>query len=164
MSFKLKRFKINIKLSLAIMLAASIVTLRLMFFVSPEYTAVFSQTSAGHLGLIFLNYIPIPLVMLLLYFISGNCIFASGISMLVFTAGAYANGVKTILRQDPLIPSDLSVITEVGSILSSYDEKYMELAIAAVFAIVVICAAAFIFFKKSDSLTGKKRIAGSPAS
>ena len=161
MSFKLKRFKINIKLSLAIMLAASIVTLRLMFFVSPEYTAVFSQTSAGHLGLIFLNYIPIPLVMLLLYFISGNCIFASGISMLVFTAGAYANGVKTILRQDPLIPSDLSVITEVGSILSSYDEKYMELAIAAVFAIVVICAAAFIFFKKSDSLTGKKRIAGS---
>ncbi|HIW25959.1 MAG TPA: LTA synthase family protein [Firmicutes bacterium] len=163
MSFKLKRFKINIKLSLAIMLAASIVTLRLMFFVSPEYTAVFSQTSAGHLGLIFLNYIPIPLVMLLLYFISGNCIFASGISMLVFTAGAYANGVKTILRQDPLIPSDLSVITEVGSILSSYDEKYMELAIAAVFAIVVICAAAFIFFKKSDSLTGKKRIAGSAA-
>ena len=119
MSFKLKRFKINIKLSLAIMLAASIVTLRLMFFVSPEYTAVFSQTSAGHPGLIFLNYIPIPLVMLLLYFISGNCIFASGISMLVFTAGAYANGVKTILRQDPLIPSDLSVITEVGSILSS---------------------------------------------
>ena len=163
MSFKLKRFKINIKLSLAIMLAASIVTLRLMFFVSPEYTAVFSQTSAGHLGLIFLNYIPIPLVMLLLYFISGNCIFASGISMLVFTAGAYANGVKTILRQDPLIPSDLSVITEVGSILSSYDEKYMELAIAAFFAIVVICAAAFIFFKKSDSLTGKKRIAGSAA-
>lgn len=163
MSFKLKRFKINIKLSLAIMLAASIVTLRLMFFVSPEYTAVFSQTSAGHLGLIFLNYIPIPLVMLLLYFISGNCIFASGISMLVFTAGAYANGVKTTLRQDPLIPSDLSVITEVGSILSSYDEKYMELAIAAVFAIVVICAAAFIFFKKSDSLTGKKRIAGSAA-
>ena len=145
------------------MLAASIVTLRLMFFVSPEYTAVFSQTSAGHLGLIFLNYIPIPLVMLLLYFISGNCIFASGISMLVFTAGAYANGVKTTLRQDPLIPSDLSVITEVGSILSSYDEKYMELAIAAVFAIVVICAAAFIFFKKSDSLTGKKRIAGSAA-
>lgn len=163
MSFKLKRFKINIKLSLAIMLAASIVTLRLMFFVSPEYTAVFSQTSAGHLGLIFLNYIPIPLVMLLLYFISGNCIFASGISMLVFTVGAYANGVKTTLRQDPLIPSDLSVITEVGSILSSYDEKYMELAIAAVFAIVVICAAAFIFFKKSDSLTGKKRIAGSAA-
>ena len=163
MSFKLKRFKINIKLSLAIMLAASIVTLRLMFFVSPEYTAVFSQTSAGHLGLIFLNYIPIPLVMLLLYFISGNCIFASGISMLVFTVGAYANGVKTILRQDPLIPSDLSSITEVGSILSSYDEKYMELAMAAVFAIVVICAAAFIFFKKSDSLTGKKRIAGSAA-
>lgn len=96
----------------------------------------------------------------MLYFISGNCIFASGIPFMIFTAAAFANRTKSTLRQDPLVPSDLSVITEVKSILQNYDKIYMILAIAAVLITLAIIALAFLFFKKSDKLTVKKRILG----
>ena len=79
---------------------------------------------------------------------------------MIFTAAAFANRTKSTLRQDPLVPSDLSVITEVKSILQNYDKIYMILAIAAVLITLAIIALAFLFFKKSDKLTVKKRILG----
>ncbi len=160
MNLKLKRFKINIKCSIAVIVIASLLTTYLMFKVSPDYSAIFLEIANEEKILLLLNYIPILIIMLFLYFVSGNCIFSSGIPAMVFIGGSYANSVKSILRQDPLIPSDLYVITEVKSILSNYDQKYTTLAIAAVVLVILICVAAFIFFKRSDSLTNVKRASG----
>ena len=160
MNLKLKRFKINIKCSIAVIVIASLLTTYLMFKVSPDYSAIFLEIANEEKILLLLNYIPILIIMLFLYFVSGNCIFSSSIPAMVFIGGSYANSVKSILRQDPLIPSDLSVITEVKSILSNYDQKYTTLAIAAVVLVILICVVAFIFFKRSDSLTNVKRASG----
>ncbi len=160
MNFKLKRFKLDIKTSIAVILAASIFTAYLMFKVSPGYSAIFFTVSLSEPLVLFLNYIPILLIMLIFYFISGNCIFASGFSAIIFTIGSYANEQKSNLRQDPLIPSDMSVITEVKSILSDYDDKYTYLAIATLIAIILVCLIAFIFFKRSEKLTVLKRAVG----
>ena len=102
MNFKLKRFKLDIKTSIAVILAASIFTAYLMFKVSPGYSAIFFTVSLSEPLVLFLNYIPILLIMLIFYFISGNCIFASGFSAIIFTIGSYANEQKSNLRQDPL--------------------------------------------------------------
>ena len=131
-----------------------------MFYLSPGSLKVFMGFVIDSPSLFILNYLPILLLMLMLYFISGNCIFASGIPFMIFTAAAFANRTKSTLRQDPLVPSDLSVITEVKSILQNYDKIYMILAIAAVLITLAIIALAFLFFKKSDKLTVKKRILG----
>ena len=160
MNFKLKQFKISIKFSIAVIVLVSLLTTYLMFKVSPDYSAIFLEIANEEKILLLLNYIPILIIMLFLYFVSGNCIFSSGIPALVFIGVSYANSVKSTLRQDPLIPSDLSVITEVKSILSNYDQKYTTLAIAAVVLVILICLAAFIFFKRSDSLTNVKRASG----
>lgn len=160
MNLKLKRFKINIKCSIAVIVIASLLTTYLMFKVSPDYSAIFLEIANEEKILLLLNYIPILIIMLFLYFVSGNCIFSSSIPAMVFIGGSYANSVKSILRQDPLIPSDLSVITEVKSILSNYDQKYTTLAVAAVVILILICVVAFIFFKRSDSLTNVKRASG----
>lgn len=160
MNLKLRQFKPNIICSLSVIFIVSILTTYLMFKISPDYAMVFSETSEGQPLLILLNYIPIILVMLFLYFVSGNCVFASGISAIVFIAGSYANGVKSTLRQDPLIPSDLAVITEVKSILSNYDDIYTILAVAVIVILILICVVSFVFFKRSDSLTKVKRISG----
>ena len=160
MNFKLKQFKISIKFSIAVIVLVSLLTTYLMFKVSPDYSAIFLEIANEEKILLLLNYIPILIIMLFLYFVSGNCIFSSGIPALVFIGGSYANSVKSTLRQDPLIPSDLSVITEVKSILSNYDQKYTTLAVAAVVILILICVVAFIFFKRSDSLTNVKRASG----
>ena len=160
MNIKLKKIKPDIKTSLIVIIIVSLVTTGLMFYLSPGSLKVFIGFVIDSPSLFILNYLPILLLMLMLYFISGNCIFASGIPFMIFTAAAFANRTKSTLRQDPLVPSDLSVITEVKSILQNYDKIYMILAIAAVLITLAIIALAFLFFKKSDKLTVKKRILG----
>lgn len=160
MNIKLKKIKPDIKTSLIVIIIVSLVTTGLMFYLSPGSLKVFMEFVIDSPSLFILNYLPILLLMLMLYFISGNCIFASGIPFMIFTAEAFTNRTKSTLRQDPLVPSDLSVITEVKSILQNYDKIYMILAIAAVLITLAIIALAFLFFKKSDKLTVKKRILG----
>ena len=160
MNIKLKKIKPDIKTSLIVIIIVSLVTTGLMFYLSPGSLKVFMEFVIDSPSLFILNYLPILLLMLMLYFISGNCIFASGIPFMIFTAEAFTNKTKSTLRQDPLVPSDLSVITEVKSILQNYDKIYMILAIAAVLITLAIIALAFLFFKKSDKLTVKKRILG----
>lgn len=160
MNIKLKKIKPDIKTSLIVIIIVSLVTTGLIFYLSPGSLKVFMGFVIDSPSLFILNYLPILLLMLMLYFISGNCIFASGIPFMIFTAAAFANRTKSTLRQDPLVPSDLSVITEVKSILQNYDKIYMILAIAAVLITLAIIALAFLFFKKSDKLTVKKRILG----
>ena len=43
MNLKLKRFKINIKCSIAVIVIASLLTTYLMFKVSPDYSAIFLE-------------------------------------------------------------------------------------------------------------------------
>ena len=160
MNIKLKKIKPDIKTSLIVIIIVSLVTTGLMFYLSPGSLKVFMEFVIDSPSLFILNYLPILLLMLMLYFISGNCSFASGIPFMIFTAEAFTNRTKSTLRQDPLVPSDLSVITEVKSILQNYDKIYMILAIAAVLITLAIIALAFLFFKKSDKLTVKKRILG----
>ena len=160
MNIKLKKIKPDIKTSLIVIIIAALITTGLMFYLSPGSLKVFMGFVIDSPSLFILNYLPILLFMLMLYFISGNCIFASGIPFMIFTAAAFANRTKSTLRQDPLVPSDLSVITEVKSILQNYDKIYMILAIAAVLITLAIIALAFLFLKKSDKLTVKKRILG----
>ena len=146
MNIKLKKIKPDIKTSLIVIIIVSLVTTGLMFYLSPGSLKVFMGFVIDSPSLFILNYLPILLLMLMLYFISGNCIFASGIPFMIFTAAAFANRTKSTLRQDPLVPSDLSVITEVKSILQNYDKIYMILAIAAVLITLAIIALAFLFF------------------
>ncbi len=160
MNIKLKKIKPDIKTSLIVIIIVSLVTTGVMFYLSPGSLKVFMGFVIDSPSLFILNYLPILLFMLMLYFISSNCIFASGIPFMIFTAAAFANRTKSTLRQDPLVPSDLSVITEVKSILQNYDKIYMILAIAAVLITLAIIALAFLFLKKSDKLTVKKRILG----
>ena len=161
MNFKFNKRKIGIKTSLTVVVLSSMVTMILVLLVSPEYLRTIYHTALEAPALAVLNYLPVLLVMLLFYFISGNCVFASGIPALIFIDFSYANSVKSTLRQDPLIPSDLSVVTEVGSIISTYGSIYTVLAIIAIILFAAVIAVAFLFFKGSDALTAKKRIAGS---
>lgn len=160
MNIKIKKLRPSIKVSLIIIFFFSLITTGLMFYISPGSVMTFLKMTANRPLLFILNYIPVLLLMLLVYFITGNCIFSSGIPLMLFLAGAFANRSKIKLRQDPMVPSDLAVITEVKSLLSSYDRLYVILAIAALIVVISICVVAFLFFRKSDSLTIKKRLAG----
>ncbi|MCD8036358.1 MAG: LTA synthase family protein, partial [Clostridiales bacterium] len=146
--------------SLIIIVFMSLLTTGFMFYISPGSVMTFMQMTARQPLLFILNYAPVLLVMLFVYFLTGNCIFSSGIPMMVFLAGAFANRTKINLRQDPMVPSDLEVITEVKSLLSSYGDFYINLAIGALVIVILICVLAFVFVRKSYALTLKKRVIG----
>lgn len=161
MNIKLRKAKPSVKTSLIIIIIVSLITTGIMFYLAPGSLIKFLEFVKDSPSLFILNYLPVLLLMLLLYFISGNCVFSSGFTFMLFVIASFVNRTKSILRQDPLIPSDLSVITEVKSILQNYDKIYMILAAAAIVIIIAIIVLSFLFFKKSENLTVKKRIIGS---
>lgn len=62
------------------------------------------------------------------------------------------NKYKILMRQDPFIPSDITLINELKAIFASFDEKYIILAIIAltVFIILIILSILFFGSKKID--------------
>ncbi|MDD5944188.1 MAG: LTA synthase family protein [Clostridia bacterium] len=157
---KIKKFSPGIRASVLAIIIFSVITTALMFYISPGSLATFFRMGLDKPLMLLLNYIPVPLIMLLFYFITGNCVFSCGIPFMIFMAASFANRAKSKLRQDPLVPSDLSVITEVKSILGSYDNIYKILLIAALIVVILICVTAFVFFRRNRSLTIKKRLIG----
>lgn len=156
--FKVKKLEPSIVVCIITIIIVSIFTTGVMFYFSlGSIDAIFEFLSDNPL-LMLLNFLPIPLVMLLIYFISGNCVVSTFIPMLIFIAGSFANEIKIVYRQDPVIPSDLSVLGEVKSIISKYGDTYVNLCIAAIVITILIIVIAFVFFRRSSKLTLKKRL------
>ncbi len=157
---RIKKLRPNIKVSVIIIVFFSLFTTGFMFYISPGSVMTFLKMTLRQPLLFILNYVPVLLLMLLVYFITGNCLFSSGVPLMFFLAAAFINRQKIKLRQDPFVPSDLVFITEVKSLLSSYDRLYTILGIVALSIVILVCVFAFLFIRKSDSLTLKKRIIG----
>ena len=113
MSLKIKKSEISIRSSIIFIVIASLLVMGMMFFLSPGSFMAFIKLLIEQPLLFLLNYVPILILMLILYFTSGNSIFSIVVSALIFTGGSFANRIKINLRQDPVVPSDLAVLTEV---------------------------------------------------
>ena len=118
-------------------------------------------SSAGEsLGLsLFLNWLPIFLLMLLLYFIGFGATTASTIVGALGLFLGFSNRFKILARNDPLVPWDLLLSGEVMSIAGSFGAGFVPAFILiALFYIFAAILAAMII--RSLSLSPKLRIAG----
>lgn len=160
MNTKLIKIQLNIKLSLLIIFIVSILTTGYMFYISPGSLRAFLRFSFNQPVMLLLNYIPVILIMLTLYFITGNGIFSSVLPASFFAGLSFVNRLKISMRQDPAVPSDFSVFSEVKSVISKFDPQYVKLGITVVIVFVIVIILTFIFFGSRKELTPKIRITG----
>lgn len=163
MIISFKKIRPNIKISLLIIFIFSIITTGFMFYLSPGSLRTFLSFSYGEPVMLLLNYIPVILTMLMLYFITGNGIFSSILPAAIFTALSFSNRMKIEMRQDPVVPSDLAVFSEVKSVLSKYDPFYIRLGVAVIVVFVIIFIVSFLLFGPNKAFTVKTRFIGTAA-
>lgn len=131
-----------------------------MFTLSPLPLYVLHSLTQWSRGLIpFLNWLPIFLCMLWLYFATSRLILSIGVPGFVAIAMACVNQAKLALRGDPLLHWDLALLSEFIGISKGLSEHLLLLcgvAVAAFILAMVLLSRLFRFTR----LPARRRIAG----
>ncbi len=154
-----KRFELNISFSITIMILGVLSISFLEIYINDDFTLIFKEYIKANPSLFILNYVPVLLTVIILFFISERAIFSTVVSGCIFLLLSFVNREKIRLRQDPLFPTDMSLVTELAGIGKNFTQKtiifYAALLIFAIFAIII----SFLFFK-TKHINIKIRISG----
>ncbi|MCL2461222.1 MAG: LTA synthase family protein [Defluviitaleaceae bacterium] len=143
------RWRTGIWAGLGLILAASVALTVFMLYLQP---GVFRATAwdfvvRSHYALFFLNWAPIVLSMLFLYFLFNNVSLACGIPGLIVTAASLVNSNMIAMRTEPFKPLDIFLTEELMGISKSIDKRVFIIAGAALAAFAVALALALIFIR-----------------
>jgi len=143
----IQRIPLNIPVSLIIIaLAALAAAIGDIFFTLKSVSGTFAFIAGSPL-LFLLNFIPILLAMLFLFFLFGNAVFASLFTGALFGILGIVNLVKTVMRQDPLIPSDLTLFTEAFEIVKGFSPRDIIIYASIIIVSVIVIIAGTVLFK-----------------
>lgn len=92
-------------------------------------------------SLVLLNYLPVLIVLSILYLLIGNVFTGAAIASLVFNGLSYANLLKMDGRNDPLVPSDLTMIRESLDAVSDYQLNLHPFSLAVLIGVFAVCFA-----------------------
>ncbi|MBE6013628.1 MAG: LTA synthase family protein [Lachnospiraceae bacterium] len=108
---------------------------------------------------ILLNFIPVLIFSLLLFFISSNLVISFSITAFVMLLMGFVNRQKILLRNDPFLPWDISLGFEVMGIAKSFGLKMILAVIFGILLYILFSAAVFILVK-NKKLDVKIRLGG----
>ena len=134
-----------------------------LFLLQPlPFSYVFASIR-GSSGLnLFLNWLPLFLLMLFLYFCGAGAVTACTVTGAVGIALGFANRTKIILRGDPLVPWDLLLGGEVVGIAHSFGIAAILMVVGgALFYILAAVVAACLI--RSEGFNWKWRVVGALA-
>ena len=121
---KIKTFQIPISFSIALIILSSLIISLIVITISPETSKIWTEIiNDSVIKLFIINTIPIFILIILLFFISNNAVFSCAITGSLFVVGSIANREKIILRQDPFIPSDISLFNEAFGIVKNFPKR-----------------------------------------
>ncbi|MCL2578291.1 MAG: LTA synthase family protein [Defluviitaleaceae bacterium] len=108
---------------------------------------------------LFLNWLPLFLVMLFLYFAGAGAASASTVVGALGIMMGFANRTKILLRNDPLVPWDLLLGGETVGIAQSFGASAI-LAVIGAMILYVLVAIIFAFVVRSEKIDWRIRAAG----
>lgn len=142
-----------------IMILGALMISAAVFLANPTFFSPFTSSMLKTPSLFFLNFIPILLLILLIFFVSNNAVFSTVATGGLFVLLAIVNSEKIRLRQDPLFPTDLSLFTELIGIAKNFSAKIILMYLLIIALILLIILGSYLFFK-SPKLSAFIRIAG----
>ncbi len=147
MNFKIKKIELSIIKSIIIILLFSFLSSFIIYQTTPETPKTFFEFIIYEPAVFLLNYIPILLAMIMIYMVFNNAVFSVIITTFILIAMSFINRTKIFMRQEPFIPSDVTLLNEVKTIFANFDISYMIGIILGVLVFIVLIALSFIFFK-----------------
>ena len=112
--------------------------------------------------LLFLNWLPMALTLILAYCLCGNVFYSGGVTVLIWGALSYVNLMKTDARGDPFVPGDILLLFEGIEALGSYQLRLHPGKLAILVGSAAVC---FLlgWLVKSARPAGGKRALGATA-
>lgn len=115
---------------------------------------IFLITSTSHLQvaygllqsptLILWNLLPLLAMILLLYFLSSRALFSVLLVNLVWILLAVSDKIKISMRQEPLLPTDLTLVQEVMAILKTFPTSQILLILLGILCGLAVLVLAFL--------------------
>lgn len=108
-----------------------------------------------------LNWLPVVLVLLALLFALGNVFAASAVTLVLFGVLNFANQLKIMARDDPVVPQDLTMVREALAAAGGYDLQ-VDWALVALFvlALAVLVVLAALVRTRRTRLSAAARVLG----
>lgn len=151
---------LNFTVSFILIFLFSIGLTLMMLWLQPDGIMDIIECTRRTKGLnILLNFIPVLIFSLLLFFISSNLVISFSITAFVMLLMGFVNRQKILLRNDPFLPWDISLGFEVMGIAKSFGLKMILAVIFGILLYILFSAAVFILVK-NKKLDVKIRLGG----
>ena len=156
-------FRLKPQHSILLMLPLSLLLSLFIFWLQPiAFINVYKCIVASSGLCLFLNWFPIILAMMLLYFISSNAVLSVSIvgffSVLLGTINRY----KILLRNDPFLPRDFTLGMELAGIVKNFGTPFLAAVFACAFVYIVFSIVAGLLIR-NKKMGYKPRIIGTLA-
>ena len=140
-------------------LAAILIT-GIVFLITTEHYYLVGMLQLQNPMMFLLNLLPVALVLLLLYFASGKVLFAASATAILFVFFAIVDAVKVSMRQEALLPTDLTLVKETLAIVKTFPPMSIFLIglLLVLFAVVLVLT--YIFPRNSKKPNWRIRITG----
>lgn len=148
----------NYKTPLYFLLSTLVIT-ALVFCITSQDMLHVAVNILKHPSLLPLNLLPVLLAILLVYFLFGKPLFAVCLSGELFLFFAIADKVKITMRQEPLLPADLTLAKEALTIAKTFPLTQVVFIAILLIAMILLPILAFRYSKKT-SLSLKLRGGG----
>ena len=141
-----KRLTLNLFASIYFVIGLSILTTLLMFYIQPvPITMIFSLFVQSRFLTFFLNWLPILLSSLVLFFIFNSVFFSTGVILLIVSVLSIINRFMLLIRNDPFFPWDFNLGQEFFGVTANFPiYQFILFIIGVVFAILIIIISYFV--------------------
>lgn len=142
-----KKMTLTLKGSIFLIFFCSLCITGFLFYIAPGSLLYFLKGLAKTPLLFFLNYIPILLMMGFVFVLTNRSVFSVTLVSVFLGILGIANRMKIQMRQDPLLPTDLTLYRETITILKSFQPIFLILLIVGLLLAILLLVATFFFLK-----------------
>ena len=126
------------------LLCGAVVAMGLIFLISSTRHLHVAYGLLESPTLILWNLLPLLAMILLLYFLTGRAGFSVLLVNLVWVLLAVSDKIKISMRQEPLLPTDLTLVQEVLAILKTFPSYQLLLIVLGIFCGLAVLVFAFL--------------------
>lgn len=128
-----------------VLVLASLLIWFLMAFLSPDFdtTRFYLRQSFARPTLLLLNFLPILVLNLVLFFLTKRAVFSVLLGGAIVLLLGYVNLVKLMFRMEPFVPADFRLVREMFHVITGYSLEYILFAVGFVLLVACLCVVAW---------------------
>lgn len=150
--FQQKDTPFSWKKTILTLLFSAIVAMCLVFLITTQHPMQVGFELLTNPTLILWNFLPALLAVFLVYCITGRLLFSSLLLQVVWILFAVSDKIKVSMRQEPLLPTDLTLVKEALTIVKTFPVYMLALIVVGFIAAIVILVFSFIRSENSVHL------------